>query len=371
MNEIKHTASSFAHRFELHHAGECVSSLILFDYQLTYDSVAVKMGGIAGVQTHPEHRNKGYASELMKATVAWLANEQYPCSFLFGIPDFYWRYGYATLLTHANTEVVLRDVEDVKAPNFRTRPYEEKDLEAIRQLFNKNSQGGRMCSILRDENWRGIPRGSDWPIKATCLVVESLAGEIEGYVVFDADDPEVIVSEVETRNPAAQYAVLEVLVKRGITNRQKEFRYLGPTSHPFAVFLRRFGAEHNDLVERFGFGMGRLTHLESFFQQIAPELSRRSWLLPEDTQCVFTFQTDIGQCSLNISRGCVQLGELKSPNQVHVACKQLELTRLVFGVVDYQTFSVSPETKIQGEAGTILTTLFPTRLSTIPPTSWF
>ncbi len=375
MTVLKRIDSPFGHRFELHHNSERVSSLILFDYTLTFNSSELKMGGIAGVQTHREHRNKGYASELMEATIAWMKEEEYPCSFLYGIPNFYWRYGYATLLTHASTKVLVRDLESSKIQtDFAIRPYKESDLDAVRDLFNENNSG-RMCSIVRGPSWRGIPRGSDWPIEPICLVAESASGEFSGYVVYDAKRPEVVVSEVETSHPAAQYAILDALAQVAIEQREKEIEYVGPTSHPFAIFLRRFGAKHMDLVERHGFGMGRLIHLEAFFSQIVTELSRRSWMLTGQARYHLHFQTDIGECGLDVIKGSVQVtnGQPISPEttRIQVICSQLELTRLVFGVVDHGTFSVSPETTVSGPGAEVLPILFPTQLSTIPPTSWF
>lgn len=370
MEEIKRIDSPSARRFELHYNNVKASSLILFDYEFTYNTAVLRMGGIAGVQTAKEFRNQGFASKLMKATIDWMAQEQYDCSFLYGIPDFYWRYGYATVLTHGSTRVLVRSGELAPKGEFRVREMRKSDIPAIRQLYNENSRH-RMCSIIRTEHWKGFPRGSDWDRTAECLVVESPTGSLEGYVVYDSDTEEFIVVEVETRDPRAQYAILHSLCQIGIARREKEFEYVGPTSHPFAVFCRRFGSTHSDEVERYGFGMGRLIHITTFFGSIAPELSRRSWLLPEGPSQVITFVTDIGECSLEVRKGSVRVvSPPPDTPRVTIACSQMELTRLVFGVVDYDTFSVSDGTTISGD-GKLLGTLFPTQLNTIPPTLWF
>lgn len=372
LGKLIKTSSPHAHRFELFDAGEKVSSLILFDYDFTYNSVILKMGGIAGVQTNKEHRNKGYAGQLMQATIEWMLSEKYHCSFLYGIPDFYWRYGFASILTHGATTVFLKDIEVQEDHGFGVRPFQTDDTSKIRQLYNHNNQN-RMCSIIRGATWSGIPRGSDWDKEPQCLVVESSEGCFEGYAVFDKNNDKLIVSEVETKNPAAQYRILQALAEIGRERNQEKFIFVGATTHPFAIFARRFGATHNDYLERYGFGMGRLIDIKEFFKQITPELSRRSWLLPENISQVVTFDTEIGKCNLEIKRGFVQVVEKASAQtgRIHIQCSQLELTRLVFGVVDYPTFSVSKNTVVQGDPKATLTTLFPTQLNTIPPTSWF
>jgi len=343
-----------------------VSSLLVFDYRLTYNTAQLRMAGIAGLVTAEEYRNRGFASQLMRETIDWMAEEKYDCSFLFGIPNYYWRYGYATVLTHATTTVKL---EPVDSEGFLIRELREEDLPAVRLLYNQNNLN-RMCSLIRPERWQGFPRGSEWRVKPACFVVESEEGSIEGYAVYDAEAEDLMVSEVETGDPRAQYAVLQGLYEIGAARKVDEFKFLGATNHPFAVFCRRFGAVHQDTVQRYAFGMARLIDIVSFFESTAPELSRRAWLLREGPARTIKFQTDIGSCSLEVSRGVVRVTDSDAPPAAVINCSQLELTRLVFGVVDYQTFSVSSGTSVEGD-GELLSILYPTQLNTIPPTLWF
>lgn len=369
MEQIIKSETPHAIRFELHKDNIKVSSLIVFDYEFTYNCARLRMGGIAGVQTAEEFRNQGYASRLLRATIDWMTEEEYDCSFLFGIPDFYWRYGYATTLTHGLTSVEIDSV-DIAAPSgLRIRELRASDVPAIRELYNQNNRY-RMCSIIRRENWSGFPRGSDWQRKPACFVVESESGELEGYAVYDADSEELVVSEVETRVPNALYMILYGLRNIGSAKHQKEFTFLGATSHPFAVFCRRFGAMHQDTIEKYGFGMGRIISLKGFFESISSELTRRSWMLPQVCARSITFITDIGNCTLEVEKGSVRVSSKPDKDTTMITCSQMELTRLVFGVVDFRTFAVSDRTTIEGDAE-ILDVLFPPQLSTIPPTLWF
>ena len=77
---------------------EQVSGLGLREFQMRFGSAQLKMGGIEGVNTKEEHRNKGYSRRVMEVTMTFMAENGYDVSMLFGIRDFYHKFGYATVI---------------------------------------------------------------------------------------------------------------------------------------------------------------------------------------------------------------------------------------------------------------------------------
>jgi len=368
--DLKRIDQDGSHQFELHVDGEKVSWLRVIDFDMTYGCSIVRMGGIAGVGTKEEHRLKGYASRVLNATVDWMSDQGYHCSLLFGIPDFYWRFGYATVLSDATTTVLVRAAETAGDLDFTVRPLDEEDIPRVRRLHNENASG-RICGLILPDSWTGFRKSSSWNQKAGCLVVESPAGEFAGYGVYDLGCPEVKVSEVETSDRRAQGALLKAFAKTGVKNREKEIRFLGPSNHPFAVFCRRFGAVHTERIERCARGMARLCDLFLFFSAVAAELGRRSLVLPADTNTSVGFKTDIGQCTLKVNRGRVEPVTGITNVDSTVECKQSTLVRLVFGICDYQDFALGKDVVITGDPGPVLSALFPMQPATIPPTNHF
>ena len=55
--------------------GLLVSHAGAFVRQAEWDGLPVKLGGIGGVLTHPEHRGQGYARAALKRALTWLHDE--------------------------------------------------------------------------------------------------------------------------------------------------------------------------------------------------------------------------------------------------------------------------------------------------------
>ena len=73
------------------------------------------MGGIAGVDTNEEHRNKGYSRRVMEDCTAFMTENGFDVAMLFGIPNFYPKFGYATVIpeTWIYLEMGRRSIEDL------------------------------------------------------------------------------------------------------------------------------------------------------------------------------------------------------------------------------------------------------------------
>ena len=56
------------------------------------------VAGIGDVATHLAHRKKGIARALMNEAVEFMEKEEFDISILFGIPNFYHRFGFAPII---------------------------------------------------------------------------------------------------------------------------------------------------------------------------------------------------------------------------------------------------------------------------------
>ena len=75
--------------------GEGVSRLDLFDLRMCVGATTVRCGGIGSVGTSRDHRLQGYSRLVLDAGIALMRSESYHISVLFGIPDYYQRFGFA------------------------------------------------------------------------------------------------------------------------------------------------------------------------------------------------------------------------------------------------------------------------------------
>lgn len=96
----------------------------------------VRMDGIGGVKTLEGHRNLGYSRQVLDAALAHMLAGDAPLTTLYGIPDYYPRWGYATLGPEGGMRLTRLDRDNELLPGYVVRPARAADLPRIRTLYD-------------------------------------------------------------------------------------------------------------------------------------------------------------------------------------------------------------------------------------------
>jgi len=121
------TPDGRATRLDLMLGGESVSWLWIVPFTLCIGQARVRMDGIGGVGTKEEHRNRGYSRRVLEAAVERMRAGDAALSMLYGIRDFYPKFGYAT--AGPDHYFVLKDLSATALPHgWQARVSEEHDL---------------------------------------------------------------------------------------------------------------------------------------------------------------------------------------------------------------------------------------------------
>ena len=83
-------------RVDLKLDGKSVSRLWLSAHTLHIGEALVRMDGVGGVGTDEAYRSKGYSRRVLEASVEHMIKGDAALSMLYGIRDFYTKFGYAT-----------------------------------------------------------------------------------------------------------------------------------------------------------------------------------------------------------------------------------------------------------------------------------
>src|ERR1041385_4071760 len=81
---------------ELRLGERSISRLWIVPFVLHIGKAKVRMDGIGGVGTDEEYRNRGYSRRVLEATVEHMQRGDAALSMLYGIRDFYPKFGYVT-----------------------------------------------------------------------------------------------------------------------------------------------------------------------------------------------------------------------------------------------------------------------------------
>lgn len=336
------------HRREMLVDGEVVCWLTLIDYQMRIGAAQVRMAGIAGVETKEQHRMKSYMRYLFNDTLVYMQTEGYDVSMLFGIPNFYPKFGYATCMTNTHFALKTRVAEQASAQPLTARALTADDVPYVIDMYNAHN-AARTCSIVRTaEHFTGFPIGSGWWRKAESAILLDAAGDRCGYAAWDKHNDDANIIELECASPAHYASALAACAQIAIPKLASQITFHMPLDHPFAVYARRFGARWTVEYPHDADGMLRIVNQASLFEKIMPELQHRAaagkpgWL---------TLRTELGDLALHFSEPSEHVGAMNLPQHV--------LAQLLCGYRDSRDVLADPAVRAEGAVSAQLDTLFP------------
>ena len=353
-----------AHYEEVLIDGKSVSYVRLVPYEMRVGSSIVKMGGIAGVETKKEHRMKGYARSCITRTIKYMLDEGYDVSMLFGIPNFYTKFGYAPCLPQHILILNTRDAEEAqRRSEYTVRDFTEEDIESVLRIYHDNNKR-RTCTVLRGKDWKGFrhSRRPGYPPPAFVLEKE---GRVVAYVAFhrsmDPDeeyeryDYEFLVTEIGAESSHSFSTILNELASRALDRRFGRIHLSIPFDHPFAEYCRRFGAESRIEYPKNGGGMMRIINQKTLFEKIREELQLRIDESNLDEGEV-EVKTELGSTLFTVEDGRLNVTEGKGRNRIDLP--QSILTQLVVGYRSVEDVMNEDKVNVKGNTR-LLKILFP------------
>lgn len=135
--------------------GRVVSHVRIFHRQMLVRGVALPVGGVGSVATHPDYQEHGFATALLRDAIEWMEREGYALSFLWtGLVPFYERLGWRVVLQPIHTVQADEAARLSTAGAVSVRPFADADLSAVARVYRRAVEGstGGIARTLR--YWR-------------------------------------------------------------------------------------------------------------------------------------------------------------------------------------------------------------------------
>lgn len=316
---------------ELTADGAVVSRLRVVPYTIHVGAATLRMDGIGDVWTEKEQRNRGYARALLEAVVHRMTSGDAAISMLYGIPNFYPKFGYATAGPDYRIHLRALVEESALPAGWSARPYQASDLPAVQRLYALNTSTACGAAVrARDaEVWRHLLPDEGEPPAATpsappaeaCRVVLDPHGAVSGYVwrydcwpvrfIARNDPAAVVFAEAMAGDAAAAEAVLaacrgwaheigEARVAEGKEPAQRATLGGGPEGFIGRAALLQI-ATFEQIALASGGSMVRVLHVGRLLASLAPELSARVRAAGYRRHTRLTVRTELGEVTLRLS----------------------------------------------------------------------
>jgi hypothetical protein len=184
------------------------------------------MGGIGGVGTLPEYRERGLATLLLEDAIAYMERKGHAISMLFtGINPFYAKLGWADFPEWRFRLQVRRVPDESEMPEkYSVRPCElEKDLPDLRAVYKSHAKGLQLslCHARPDKFWLdGHPQYLG--LKPSHVVVKEISGQkrVVGYACAFPTEQGLRLSEFayDPQHPQAVVAMAVALAREAKTD---------------------------------------------------------------------------------------------------------------------------------------------------------
>jgi len=372
--EMRVEEVSRGQRVELLLDGEHVSGLIINDLQMHLGGAAVHMGGIGGVHTDQRHRLKGYSRRVCEYSNRYMYDRGYDVSLLFGISDFYPKFGFVSCLPSYKLTLTTRIAERAlhragagKAARVRLGRLE--DFPRVRALYNQE-YARRTGSIQRTGRWRGFRMGSTWGSK-TITLVAAVGGRILAYAGVDDREDALTVFEV-AGDPRAYPALLRALAREAVAKRVESMAFLLPPDDRFSMYARRFGGTLTVNYPYTGAGMLRIINLATLFDKLSPELTARLAAVGfSGRPQTFLLRTDVGALQVTAGEAGVRVRPPRAGRRVVVEMPQHRLSQLLFGYQTVADVAGEPGVRIPRALTGLLEVLFPLQWAHVSRADYF
>ncbi|WP_437747570.1 GNAT family N-acetyltransferase [Sorangium sp. So ce1504] len=240
----------------------------VWGYRMRIGRAEVRCGGIGAVATEAAHRGKGLMARTAPHSLDRMRARGYHLSILFGIDDFYHRFGYVPAWPESRWRVKLADLP-ATLPRLRgLRRIPAAPTQALVRLHNRWNAGltGTAVRPTFLRSWSGMRKD----VEAWCWGADR--ERPDGHVVVQASGSRLVCAEA-TGAPDAALSALGALCRRKALPGLR-FDTL-PYRSALAARLRTLNSRYEQRYAANGAAMVRVVDLPGCLAAMAPELSAR------------------------------------------------------------------------------------------------
>jgi predicted N-acetyltransferase YhbS len=329
--------------------GFLVAAVGLIPQQLYFGGIEIPVWAISPVVTHPRYRGQGVAGKCLRETMEDLQKSGIPVVFLWGLPDYYPRFGFVPLLPRYKTKLTLTQIREQKLGarariNGNLRIFKSDDLELISDLYNRGNQRFWLQPEREFSWWRhrvsemdmelGDIKEVPFPKKENFVVWENHMQEVSGYLYYEIipEQAKIIVKEGAATDEVSALEMLRAFTSRCLKpNWTLDIR--GTPEHLLNIAAYRLGGTHLNPAPLAG--MLKVINWPILLNHIKPLINQRYCTTGIDIQ---HFQVRDYTLGLGWDPADGLGFELEKSSQTNSFDDETGLIRLIFGYYDQMDF---------------------------------
>jgi predicted N-acetyltransferase YhbS len=349
---FNHTPANIEQVYLAEEQGFLVAAVGLIPQQLYFEGIKIPVRAISPVVTHPRYRGQGVAGKCLRETLEDLQKQGISAVFLWGLPDYYPRFGFVPLLPRYKTKLTLTQIREQKLGarariNGNLRIFKSDDLELISDLYNRGNQRFWLQPEREFSWWRhrvsemdmelGDIKEVPFPKKENFVVWENHMQEVCGYLYYEISPGQVkiIVKEGAARDGESALEMLQSFTSRYLKPNWTLY-IRGTPEHLLNIAAYRLGGTHLNPTPLAG--MLKIIQWPVFLNQIKPLINQRCCTTRIDIQHFYVRDYVLGLGWDPADGLKIELGKSSQTNSFN---DETGLIRLIIGYYDQMDFENS------------------------------
>jgi predicted acetyltransferase len=353
-------------RVELVLNGLAVSWVELLYRRLRIGRAELSFGGLADVFTRREHRHKGLSRRVLEHALKTMTADGLDVSMLFGIPNYYHKFGFRTTLSDYRVDLPGRAALPLPV-ELAVREIPKSRHADVLPLHQAELRRSNFGTVRRRGTWSGYHRGAMFRNEAR------VAGFYRGrrlvaYAVYDQSDKECRSPEIAVTDETTARTVLAWLARLCRRHVCETISIHLPPDHPASRAAIELGATFIRQTAANAGGMMRVLNLGSTVAALMPELAARWAASPlGESGLDLTLATELGSAELTIPARSRAAGVVRG----RVRVPQNRLIQLATGYLGSAAMAARSDVHIPRNLLPPMNVLFPERQPTILATDCF
>lgn len=345
--------------------GQLIGALRITTDTIRIGEARLKMGGIGWVSVDDQFRGLGIARALLADAMAYMRTQNYHVSMLFGVVDFYHKYGFTTMLSDYLTSVDVLEAEHAEHIPYKVRLGKPGDIPAIQKLHNAG-ESDVACSIVRSS----AHLTNQWERWKEVRVLTDQQGKVLAYFLPKSTRDGLWVEELGLVGREACGALLHACAQLGLEEHAPQIRFAAPPCHVFLKYLLQFESKYEMNVKRNRDGMMAVINLGETLESMIPEWeSGLAHTALARERAEVTLLVDKKPYRVRANRGAIDISANSGDNRVSFS--GAEFTQLLTGYRYLDEILLSRRRLLNTTGKALLGVLFPKRLPFVWPVDHF
>ena len=333
--------------------GELVSWMQTFTVGHRLRGVTLDSAGVVGVHTDDAHQRRGHMRYMLETVLHRAEARGVPMSTLYGVPDLYHRWAYATVMPEFSFTIATRRAEAVPG-RHRIRAGKPEDRPAIARLYNRETTEISGVRVREPERWLG-PRQGLWfgRLDAWVRVALDDRGQIVGYCIgdqIDYDAQQLDIVDAQATTSAVAASLIRAMADEAVRHRMGKLVFHVYPASRVGAYLRNLEVTVSSDRHIGRSQMVRLSLPGAALQALRPYAHERAGVLGGQRPSRLVIDTELGSGELPLG------GDLPS-HQVQLPAARL--SEILFGYRSAEELRDIHGLQISSSEAELLDVLFP------------